>query len=175
MGWSAFAVMVLTVLAGTGNAAAKEKPPHVRSLDGYARWIIDSALLRSATVRELVARLDASDTIAYVRVGTVSTRTATTTLMDGDGIVRYVLISLHQMHPPAMLMELLGHELQHANEIARAREVRDETGMTRLYRRIGISLLSVGKFETEAAQRIGRRVRRELASAPDSAYARREP
>jgi hypothetical protein len=168
------AMMVVMVFAGAFDAAAQQPASHLRPVDRYARWIIESAQQRSATVRELTERLDASDTIAYVRVGTVSTRTATTTLLDGDGSMRYVLISLHQHHSPAMLMELLGHELQHANEIADAREVRDETGMARLYRRIGMSLMSFGQFETVAAQTVGRRVRRELAGALDGALARRE-
>lgn len=56
---------------------------------------------------------------------------------------------------------LLGHELQHAVEIADAVEVGDEQDMEALYVRIGVRR-GAHIYDTVAAQDMGRRIRREL-------------
>jgi hypothetical protein len=62
----------------------------------------------------------------------------------------------------------LGHELQHAVEIADAREVTDNDTVAKLYRRIGHELEPCQgrrRFDTAAAREIGDRVLLELKSA----------
>ena len=59
---------------------------------------------------------------------------------------------------------LIGHELQHALEIADATEVRDTTSLVRLYERIGHMSIGEHAYDTEAARDTGRVVRRELAA-----------
>lgn len=167
-------LMVVCVLTSVMKTAASDGPPgHLRGLDPYARWLIDSALLRSSTVRQLAVRLDASDVIAYVQIVAIPARTARTALINGDGPMRYLLVSLHRAETPDRLIELLGHELQHVSEIAAAPHVRDDRALGELYRRIGMSLIASNRFETVAAQLVARRVRRELAASPDRPYARR--
>ena len=62
--------------------------------------------------------------------------------------------------PPSELPALLGHELQHAVEIAEREEVRDEEGVRRLYLEIGRQG-SGDSFETDAALDVEWQVRLE--------------
>ncbi len=74
---------------------------------------------------------------------------------------RYVRIQLALRGDPDDSVAVLGHELQHAFEVAQEREVNDQDTLVRLYERIGIRA-GVHQFDTTAAQEVGRKVRREL-------------
>jgi hypothetical protein len=111
--------------------------------------------------------------IAYVQVVPIPTRTAHTVLMHGGNTRRYLLIKIHHGHPLHRLIELLGHELQHAAEIMDDREVRDDETLRRLYRKIGLSPLKANQFETRAAMSVERLVRQEITHKPAPLYARR--
>ena len=56
---------------------------------------------------------------------------------------------------------LLGHELQHAIEVAQEAWVHDQATLTALYQRIGMHG-GHHVYDTIAAQQVGRMVRREL-------------
>ena len=56
---------------------------------------------------------------------------------------------------------VLGHELQHAVEVAEAFDVNDQDGLAKLYQRIGIRG-GEHVYDTVAAQQMGKTVRREL-------------
>jgi hypothetical protein len=58
---------------------------------------------------------------------------------------------------------MLGHELQHALEIAGARDVVDERGVRDLYERIGLPGRKPNQFETLEAQRVQALVRKDYA------------
>jgi hypothetical protein len=172
--------MVLTaILVVSGNCGIGAQPVEstlessVRGAEPYARWVLDSALAYSPTVRQLVAQIDASDLIAYIQVVPIASRTAHTVLMHGGESRRYVLIKIHQGHQLHRLIELLAHELQHAIEIMGDREVRDNNTLKRLYRRIGLSTVRANQFETQAAMSIERLVRREIVGKPGPLFARR--
>jgi hypothetical protein len=60
-----------------------------------------------------------------------------------------------------LLTSVLGHELQHAAEVAAAESIRNEQEFAAHFRRIGISPLSEA-LETEHAQAVQIRVTREL-------------
>jgi hypothetical protein len=60
----------------------------------------------------------------------------------------------------------LGHELQHALEVAAAADVTNEAGLERLYRRIGrLQVHQVSRFETDAAVRAGEQVLAEVRAS----------
>ena len=61
------------------------------------------------------------------------------------------------------LISTIGHELQHALEVAAATDVKDQRGLERLYQQIGQAGLDKRSYDTEAAQVTGRRIRAELA------------
>jgi predicted DNA-binding transcriptional regulator YafY len=57
---------------------------------------------------------------------------------------------------------VLGHELQHAMEIAAAPDVRDTVTLRALYLRIGYERTNGGYYETDAALEVGRQVSAEV-------------
>jgi len=153
-------------------ASADSENPHVRGTGGYARWLVEMASAYSVTVSALASRLAKSDVIVYVQIAPIGTGMAKTTLLNADGPVRYLLVSIDIGHSPDGLVEMLGHELQHAVEIADAPGVRDQAGLVALYRRIGLHRRASNNFETALAQEMGRRARRDLASRPAALYVR---
>ena len=86
------------------------------------------------------------------------------TMMPLAGDFRYLRVQIRADLSRREAIALIGHELQHALEIADAAEVRDSTGLIRLYERIGHASSGDHAYDTEAAQDTGRIVRRELAS-----------
>jgi hypothetical protein len=153
-------------------AWAEESMPHVRGTSGHARWLIEMALTYSATVSALASTLARSDVVVYVRTVPLASGTAKTVLLNGHGPVRYLLIAIDSHHAPDVLVEMLGHELQHAVEIAGAPDVRNEAGIVALYRRIGLRPDATTSFETLLAQEMGRRARRDLINRPAALWAR---
>lgn len=166
------AVLCGVCLLGTSVGASAEPVTHLRALGSYARWVVDSAVVYSPTVGALSSRLEKSDVVAYVSLAPTESKTAKTTLLNGHGVVRYLLITIDNRLGPDTAIELLGHELQHATEIADAPEVRDNADLVALYRRIGLYKNARTGFETALAQEMGRRTRRDLAGRPSGLYAR---
>ena len=66
------------------------------------------------------------------------------------------------MAPGPALVGILGHELQHAVEVADAEDVTSAEGLGRLYRRIGVGT-GPGMYDTEAARQTGYEVRAEAS------------
>jgi hypothetical protein len=136
--------------------------PRVRAAAPFVRALIADTAARSATVRDLIARLGWTDAIVYVEL-TASSRiqTARTKLVTSAPGVRFIRIGINAAVPFADVAPLLAHELQHAVEIAEHAEVTDDDGLRRLYERIGRT--SGGdRFETEAAREVEWIVRGEL-------------
>jgi hypothetical protein len=126
-----------------------------------ARPLLATALERSPTIRRLVAPLDASDVIVYVALeDDVRTGSGDLHLMPAMPGVRRVLVRIDARNGIPERFKWLGHELQHAVEVASAPEVRDAAGMARLFARIG--RLTAEGFETDAAVRAGNAVYREV-------------
>jgi len=90
-----------------------------------------------------------ADGVAYVVAATPS--------------VRYVRVVLRLPNTDRCLMAVLGHELQHAVEIARMPDVRDARSLAAAYGRIGVPMKEKTNFETEAAVKAGKQVAFELA------------
>ena len=83
--------------------------------------------------------------------------------LSNEGATRYLLVRIDPWRAPmSERIALLGHELQHALEVAASPEVREEGGLETLYRRIGWEGMR-GQFETKAAQVMGNRVRAQLS------------
>jgi hypothetical protein len=96
---------------------------------------------------------------------------------DGNGIVsgslqyvgthggqRYLRIRVRLDLVQPQLIALIGHELQHAVEIAFASSVVDAASMEGLYRRIGFAR-GTHRHETVGAQEAEDRILRELATS----------
>lgn len=154
--------IALLLLAASGA----DKPPvasssHVRAAQSAARLLEETAA-RSATVRELMAKLAASDVIVYVEL-TPSPQVplARTKLVIATAAARFLRIGINMAVPPVDAPALVAHELQHAVEIAECADARDDDGVRRLYVRIGHQH-GVDNYETDAARAVERRVAQEL-------------
>ena len=153
--WTLFAALMLTLSPSADPAS------HVRAESPVMRALLDEATMKSPTVQALVAELECSDTIVYLEfTQSPGIRRARTKLVAAPGAFRFLRISINILIPPVDRMPLLAHELQHAAEISRARDVRDDDGLRRLYQRIGTEALD-DKFETTAAAEVERRARME--------------
>ena len=144
---------------------------NVRGIDEASSTLIRDLVSRSATGRELVDQIDRSDLVVYVR-----RRLFTTTMLNGrigflqsDCSRRLVAIEVAAPRNYVEELTALGHELQHAVEIASDSTVCDSASLADLYSRIGDltiqSTPSEESYETHAAAEIGSRVRRELLQA----------
>ena len=78
---------------------------------------------------------------------------------------RYVRIQVSRRLFPDELISVIGHELQHAVELAQHPDVQSEAELIELYRRIGAGNSTMLRFDTEAAVRIGTQVLREVRQA----------
>jgi hypothetical protein len=138
----------------------------VRTTDARLQSLVAEGLRRSSTFARLVTALSDTDVIVYIE--TVMTLPKGTvgrlTMMPLAGNFRYLRVQIRSDLTRREAIALIGHELQHAAEIANAADVRDMTGMIRLYERIGHSSGGEHAYDTEAAREMGRIVRRELAS-----------
>ena len=143
---------------------------HVRSTESWVLALLDQGAAESPTLERLLAQLQQTDTIVYVQPGICAFghfRACLPNFVARSGSVRYLRIVFdpHQARGP-QLIALIGHELQHAVEIARAPAVHDADGMGRLFRKIGISPACPKAlpdcFETDAARLAGDSILEEL-------------
>jgi len=138
-----------------------------RPVDSLAAETFERAQARSATVRALVATIEASNVIVHIEsswtlppgVGGVTRFVAT------RGGYRYVRITLSAGMPAGARSIILGHELQHACEVAESR-ADDVASLHQLFSRAGHK--NGDFYETAAAQRVERTVREELRAFPAS-------
>lgn len=167
------APLLLSVLAGLGPLpepaaiAALDAPTrHVRSTDKNVHRLLARGYQRSATFAALVRRLQASDVIVYIQEvprlpGSLAGRMMMLPRIHG---FRYVRIQILLRGTPEDTIGVLGHELQHAIEVADAPEVGDQDALAQLYQRIGMRG-GPHVYDTIAAQDTGRAVLKELLGA----------
>jgi hypothetical protein len=164
----ALACALVGVTSIEARGAAMDPTTRVRSVDAFGQRLLNIGFARSPTFRRLVTRLQRSDVIVYVKVrhdmparlgGALRfiTRTATD---------RFLLVSINAKNSQPMLVALLGHELQHAVEVADAPDVASPSALSDLYRRIGVHM-AVDSWDSRAAQEAGQLVRTEYLRAPD--------
>ena len=162
-----FASLLLTtslVFAPLTESAALDSPTrHVRTQDRSVRLLLKRGFNRSTTFAHLMARLEHSDVIVYIEEvprlpGALEGRMMMLPTAHGQ---RYVRIQIALHGTPDESVALLGHELQHAIEVAQELAVNDQTQLAALYQRIG-TRGGPHVYDTFAAQEIGRVIRREL-------------
>ena len=147
----------------------------VRCLDPEARRLVGAAVAASPTVARMVADLQRTDLIVGIETEPFQRKTkGEARLLGATASTRLVRIRIRIPGAQTDLMAVLGHELQHALELAAAPEVRDEATLRAFYLRIGFARMLGGYYETEAALETGRRVAAEVgASRAASLFASR--
>jgi len=165
-GW-AVGVALVACLAGCPESRAWGAPVDaatraVRPADSRSAELLGTAVASSPTVAALVGSLQGADVIVSVQVTLRRFGFAgDLRILTAAGGRRYLMIRISAEQSPWAQVAYLGHELQHANEIAQAHDVQDDDGLIRLMTRIGHKG-SGGAFETDAAQRVTRQVQAEL-------------
>jgi len=156
------ATLVGTLMTPRVAAEGDIRPTHVRSTERHVVDALRQGYDRSPTFRRLVDELEASDVIVYVQPATQlpgslrgHIRFAVATAAN-----RYLRIFVSAKVRGDAFIALVGHELQHAGEVARSPFVRDDRSLAVLYRVIG-DANSAG-WDTDAACGIGAIVQDEL-------------
>ena len=129
--------------------------------------VLRKGIARSSTMRRLVDAIEASDLVVYVERHNRFRRSEAGEfhLAGRAGAYRYARISLSTALTDRELAMILAHELQHATELAAARDVDTQDQMRNFYCRIGDRWPYV--FDTAAARTVTERVGEELAQAAD--------
>lgn len=156
--------LVVYSCAATAQAAGAEERRHVRALDALSAATLAHAMSGSAVVRELVSALDASDVIVHIETPPAlpAGLSGTTRFAGSTPTYRYVRTALDRDLPLARRAAILGHELQHAWEIAQS-PARDRAAVRILFSSIGWHYgTEAAAFETDAAAAVGEAVWREL-------------
>jgi hypothetical protein len=161
----------LVILLVSAAAVRAETPqplavPHLRPDTRHERALLDELIERSITGRALVARLEQSDLIVYIRLRPLGSR------IDGRiGLLsaaqgrRFFVVELAHDRPIDTMLVSLAHELHHACEIADTPSIVDTPTLLTFYQRVGIrmsAILGQTTYETSAAANVGAQVRSEL-------------
>ncbi len=136
----------------------------VRALTDRVAAAIRDGARRSPTFAALLAMLDRADVIVHVELSH-DLRPSTegrTILASRDGTHRYVRVQVRAMLAPDELIAMIGHELQHALEIASTPWIRNQDDVRQFYERAGAGRSMPPGYETDAARTTGYRVRSEL-------------
>lgn len=152
--------------ASTGASdAIVAQLPAVRPLNRDAELLLAEARRRSSTIARLLAALETGDLVVYLDVRLMPRcRTGRLRLVASNGAGRFVKVDISATARWDEAFGLLGHELQHAVEVASAPEVRDAGSLARFYRRIGNPRpAQASTFETEEAIKVRAQVLAELS------------
>ena len=159
-----FSFLILaTLVAGTAPAAAQG--PCVRAVDPVINALVEQGLARSATFRRLYEQLADSDLIVHLERGPQPWLAAGfNQFVVNVGARRFLRITLNIAQANDEAVALLGHELQHAVELAEQPDVNDIAGYERLYRRIGYRSCARDQrcYDTAAAVTAGHVIFKEL-------------
>jgi hypothetical protein len=180
--WSAraaVALIAMTLSAAIGRATGTaerlgdsedniQAAPHVRTFDSKLNALMTEAARRSPFFRTLVGRLNRSNVFVYVETrllpGHLSGRL---TFIGGGQPWRYLRVEIECRQSTVDQVAALGHELQHAVEIADRTAAIDPISIRALYRTIGFAVDDSGRrFESEGARAAGNRVRKDWFSSP---------
>ena len=130
----------------------------VRATDARLRSLVAEGLHRSRTFAALVTAAQPLRRHRLHRIGHVLPKDTMgrLSMMPRTGEFRYLRVQIRADLSRREAIALIGHELQHALEIAGAAEVRDTIGLITLYERIGHASTGDHAYDTDAAQDMGR-------------------
>jgi hypothetical protein len=159
--------MAMALVFAAALVPARAADWHVRSSESKHGQLIRHGYERSVTFRQLVDSLNASDVIVYVEAQPeFNARTGGLLLHSvvSAGGHRYLRVKLRGGGGDGTIA-VLAHELQHAHEVAQARDVHDDEQMTALFARLdNRTCLRRACYETNAAQEVQGAVAAELAT-----------
>jgi hypothetical protein len=157
-------MLALAATVPASPSAVLESPTrHIRTTVPYITSLLRDGFYKSPTFARLVTRLERSDLIVYVELlpdmpPGIEGRLL---MMPRAHDTRYVRIQIVMLGSTKDAIALLGHELEHATELADEPGVIDMDGFVALYERIG-QKSGWHQYETAAAQDTARVVKTEI-------------
>jgi hypothetical protein len=141
---------------------------HVRSTDPRVQQWLRIGAAESPTFRSLLNTLADSDLIVHVQSVDRLMTAGQTYFVTATATVRYVRIEVVFRGSVKELVALIGHELQHAVEIAQEPRIRDRQALSLFYKGMPGNSMSTTEYDSVAARVIEDRVRREMWGAARS-------
>ena len=144
MGLRAWTVAVMLACGATIPAWARTPEPpfrRVRAIDGLMLQRLHDGFRRSHTFRQIVLALEQSNVIVYVTRGVCDSGRIAGCLLrfvEVAGNDRYLRVVVSGVLSEDRVISTVGHELQHAREVADAGLVTDSASMLALFRRTGL-------------------------------------
>jgi hypothetical protein len=159
------AAVTMALAAGAEAGPKLRGVTRIHPVNDQAAALLTDARQQSETVRNLIKQLDEGNVVVFVQVvppvadGPLSTMR----FLGATSVTRLVLIQVAECDAPCRRAELLGHELQHANEVAEATWVADDSDLQRMLKLRGyLDSGSARRYETPAARLAERSVRRDI-------------
>jgi hypothetical protein len=159
-------VLVAASIQAKGPVVAANPLAHVRALQKDADEVIAEGMEGSATFRRLVNRLERSSVIVYVdlRPDMRDSIGGSLRFLGKSATHRFLRVQINRADSKIWRVALLGHELQHAVEVADAEDVTSAEDLRELYRRIGVRM-GADAYDSIAAREAGLTVRDEIAGS----------
>ena len=150
---------------------------HVRAMQKEGARLLAEGMAHSPSFRRLVDRLEQSDVIVYIDVRPDMRPDVGGSLrfLAESATDRFLRIQLNRSVAKLWQVALLGHELQHAVEVAEASGIHSAEGLRMLYRQIGLRT-GADTYDSMAARQAGFTIRDEIVRARgDIRFARSTP
>jgi hypothetical protein len=137
----------------------------LRPASAFEAAVIREGVCVSPTLRALADRLDASDLTVHVSVKRFTDRRLAGGLrfLAATPTDRVLLIEIAFGLDRYARIAMLGHELQHAVEVAETAQIRDESGFRRFYALHGVEGAIECSYETDGARQAEIAIRKEMA------------
>jgi hypothetical protein len=163
--------LITLVTSAPIRADPVPRQPRLRLTDPRLEQVVGRGRRQSPSFQALLDQLEATDVVVYVECARLPSRVdGQLTFVTAAAGTRYVLVRIAWDLPLARKIAILGHELQHALEIARSPDVVTAETMAAAYRRFGFTRnrgdLRVD-FDSVAAIDAGMTIWRELADQDD--------
>jgi len=141
---------------------------HVRSTDPRVQEWLRIGAAESRTFRSLLNALGASDLIVHVQAVDRLATAGQTYFVTSTATARYVRIEVACRGSVNDMIALIGHELQHAVEIAEQPRIRDRQTLSLFYKGMPGNSMTTTEYDSVAARVMEDRVRREMWGAARS-------
>jgi hypothetical protein len=170
----ALLLTAISVCPLTAESLETEAPRffQIRTTDRRIAAALDEGLRDSQTFRHLASRVNTSDVVVYVVADNDLPRgvDGRLTFLSNTGGFRYVVVKVNPCLSMPRLVSLIGHELQHAREVADTGTIIDDASLGRAYAvQLGFTNQVIGyagrAYDSEAAVRAGETVLREVLAA----------
>lgn len=143
---------------------------HVRTTSPRVQDWLRFGAAESQTFRSLLNLLGESDLIVHVQVVDRLSTAGQTYFVTSTASVRYVRIDVLAGGSSNEMVALIGHELQHAVEIAQEPRIRDRHALSAFYRTMAGNSTASTDYDSAAARIMEDRVRRELWGARSESH-----